>query len=183
MAESLMTKEERAEVEERKRMWAKVEKHMGLMVGVGVKVAGGEEVVRIGQSELRRLEAVQEERKRKWTERHAGEMRMVGNQGGSGAGVTAGQPGPPGTPGQPGVEPISFEVNVVGVRLVQEKHRVRHKSHEVGCQANSYWLCANRQEFLIRTQRGGLEDVFVSRRYGDFKRLAEEVRTSVDCSN
>ena len=32
------------------------------------------------------------------------------------------------------------------------------------------------KEFLIRTQRNGLGDIFVSRRYGDFKRLADEVR-------
>jgi len=132
MAESLMTKEEKAEVEERRRMWAKVEKHMGLMVGVGVKVVGGEEVVRIGQSELRRLEMAQEERKRKWTERHAGELRMLGGPDGpSGTGMT-GAPPPPGSSGPPGSEPISFEVNVIGVRVIQEKHRVRNKSHEVG---------------------------------------------------
>lgn len=32
------------------------------------------------------------------------------------------------------------------------------------------------QEFIIRTQRTGVADVFVSRRYGDFRRLAEELR-------
>lgn len=31
------------------------------------------------------------------------------------------------------------------------------------------------KEFIIRTQRTGVPDVFVSRRYGDFRRLAEEV--------
>ena len=110
MAESLMSKEERKEVEERKKMWAKVEKHMGLMVGVGVKIVGGEEVVRIGQSELRRLEMVQEERRRRWLERHGGGV------------------GPDGAP----PPPMVFEVNVVGVRVVTEKGRVRSKHHEVG---------------------------------------------------
>lgn len=106
MAESLMTKEEKKELEERKKMWAKVEKHMGLMVGVGVKVVGGEEVVRIGQGELKRLEMAQEERRKKWQERHV-------NPDGS------------------AYIPMVFEVNVVGVRVVTEKGRVRHKSHEV----------------------------------------------------
>ena len=115
-----MTKEEKKESEERKRMWAKVEKHMGLMVGVGVKVVGGEEVVRIGQSELRRLEMVQQERRRKWAEKHA-----------------VGLPPPPGSANgqnqdQPPPQHTVFEVNVVGVRVVTEKGRVRHKSHEVG---------------------------------------------------
>jgi hypothetical protein len=31
------------------------------------------------------------------------------------------------------------------------------------------------QEFLVRTTRLGVADVFVWRRYGDFKRLSEEV--------
>ena len=31
------------------------------------------------------------------------------------------------------------------------------------------------QEFIIRTRRGNMADVFVSRRYGDFKTLANEV--------
>ena len=36
-----------------------------------------------------------------------------------------------------------------------------------------------RQEFIIRTQRNGVGDTFVSRRYGDFKRLSDEVRQSL----
>lgn len=105
-----MTKEEKKEVEERKKMWAKVEKHMGLMVGVGVKVVGGEEVVRIGQGELKRLEMIQEERKRRWQERQD-------HPESAGGGLH---------------QPMVFEVNVVGVRVVSEKGRVRHKNHEVG---------------------------------------------------
>ena len=115
MAESLMTPEEKKESDEKKRMWAKVEKHMGLMVGVGVKVVGGEEVVRIGQSELRRLEQIQEERKRRWQEKHA-----VGQH--------------PGSAGGDNPHHMVFEVNVVGVRAVVEKGRVRSKSHEVSGQ-------------------------------------------------
>jgi len=54
-----------------------------------------------------------------------------------------------------------FDVNVIGVRTVINKGRIRNKVHE---------------EFLIRTKRNGVEDVFVSRRYGDFERLAETLR-------
>ncbi|WVQ85631.1 hypothetical protein IAT38_007797 [Cryptococcus sp. DSM 104549] len=135
MAESMMTKEERKEVQERKKLWAKVEKHLALMFGLGIKLTSGEEVVRIGQAELRRLEELQEQRRKKWMEKHGGEA---------------------------GGEPQSgFEVNVIGVRVVVEKGRVRSRSHE---------------EFIIRTSRSGAPDVFVSRRYGDFRRLAEELR-------
>lgn len=54
-----------------------------------------------------------------------------------------------------------FTINVVSVRNTVVKGRVRNKTHE---------------EFIVRTRRTGEEDVFVSRRYGDFVRLAETVR-------
>ncbi|WWC60567.1 uncharacterized protein I303_103141 [Kwoniella dejecticola CBS 10117] len=134
--ESLMTKEERKEIQEKKKLWIKIEKHLSLMFGIGIKLTSGEEVVRIGQSELRRLEQIQEERRKKWLEKHP--------------------------QNQAGMDPTQgFEVNVVGVRVVVEKGRVRSRSHE---------------EFIIRTRRNGVADVFVSRRYGDFKRLADELR-------
>lgn len=34
------------------------------------------------------------------------------------------------------------------------------------------------QEFIIRTRRARFPDVYVSRRYGDFRTLADEVRES-----
>lgn len=133
ISDSLMTKEEKKEAEERRKLWSKFEKHVGMMLGVGIKLVGGEEVVRIGQSELRRIEQAQEARRKKLMEKH----RLTH---------------------QP--DHITFDVNVVGVRAVREKGRVRSKQHE---------------EFIIRTQRTGVPDAFVSRRYGDFRRLAEEV--------
>lgn len=36
-------------------------------------------------------------------------------------------------------------------------------------------LSVSRKEFVIRTRRSRYEDVYVSRRYGDFKTLATEV--------
>lgn len=102
IAESLMSKDEKKEAEDRRKMWNKVEKHLGLMIGVGVKLTSGEEVVRIGQSELRRIEEAQAARKRKWAEKHSHQ------------------------------ETFTFDVNVVGVRVVSEKGRMRSKSHEVG---------------------------------------------------
>ncbi|ODO07387.1 PX domain-containing protein [Cryptococcus wingfieldii CBS 7118] len=137
VSESLMSKEELKEAQERKKLWIKVEKQLAMMFGLGIKVQGGEEVVRIGQAELRRLEALQEERKQKWMAKHGGHL-----------------------PGE--LQNTDFEVNVIGVRVVVEKGRVRNRSHE---------------EFIIRTSRAGVPDVFVSRRYGDFRRLAEEAST------
>ncbi|KAI0053525.1 hypothetical protein FA95DRAFT_447304 [Auriscalpium vulgare] len=54
-----------------------------------------------------------------------------------------------------------FEVNIVCVRTVVEKGRVRSRVHE---------------EFIIRTRRSRYADVCVSRRYGDFKTLYNELR-------
>ena len=105
-SEALMTKEERKEAEERNKLWSKVEKHTALMVGVGIKIVGGEEVVRIGQQDLRRLEEQQEVRRRRWAEQRARQMEMQTGD-------------------------MVFEVNVVGVRVVVEKGRVRSKSHDV----------------------------------------------------
>ncbi len=120
IAESLMTKEERKEVEEKKKLWAKVEKHLALMVGVGVKLTTGEEVVRIGQNDLRRLEEASEARQRRWAER-----RPPPSSAGSGSGVGTGA-GETVDPNQQ----VVFNVNVIGVRVVVEKGRVRHRSHE-----------------------------------------------------
>ncbi|KAJ3802759.1 hypothetical protein GGU11DRAFT_764142 [Lentinula aff. detonsa] len=54
-----------------------------------------------------------------------------------------------------------FEVNIVSVRTVIDKGRVRSRAHE---------------EFIIRTRRSNHLDCFVSRRYGDFRTLANELR-------
>lgn len=118
MAESLMSKEEKKEVAERAKLWNKFEKHGALMVGIGIKVVGGEEIVRIGQSELRRIEEDRETRRREWMAKRG----MTGP-------VVPGAPPPPPSTG------MVFEVNVVGVRVVSEKGRVRSKSHEV----SSHW--------------------------------------------
>ncbi|KAJ8099995.1 hypothetical protein POJ06DRAFT_255126 [Lipomyces tetrasporus] len=54
-----------------------------------------------------------------------------------------------------------FDINVVGVRVVYEKKRVRSQSH---------------LEFLIRTrQEKHRGDVYVSRRYSDFRNLHQEL--------
>lgn len=96
---SLWTPEEVYEYKQRKKIWDKAQKVLGMLFGAGVKVVGGEEVVRIGQRELRRLEKEGEERRRKWIEREKGR--------------------------------VGFEVNVVCVRTVVEKLRMRSKTHDV----------------------------------------------------
>ncbi|KAK9366414.1 hypothetical protein V1509DRAFT_629816 [Lipomyces kononenkoae] len=54
-----------------------------------------------------------------------------------------------------------FDINVVGVRVVHEKKRVRNQSH---------------LDFLIRTgQENQKDDVYVARRYSDFRILHQEL--------
>ena len=130
---SLASEEELIEFEARKKLWEKVQKQLSLLFAAGIKLKGGEEVVRIGQADLKKLELAGEEARRKQKEREA-------------------RNGP------------GFDVNVICVRTLTEKGRVRSKSHD---------------EFILRTRRPNAPDVYVSRRYGDFKRMAHEIRKQI----
>ncbi|KAI0750865.1 hypothetical protein C8Q80DRAFT_1268175 [Daedaleopsis nitida] len=110
----------------RNRLLNKLERNLSMLMTSATKLAEPEEVVRLTQSDLNRLEVLARKRA-------ARERRMKD----------------------------SFDINVVCVRSVTEKKRMRSKMHE---------------EFIIRTRRRGQHEVFVSRRYGDFKTLAEELR-------
>lgn len=59
------------------------------------------------------------------------------------------------------VTPTSFDLNVVAIRRVRVKSRMRSKVHE---------------EFLIRTRTQSIGETYVSRRYRDFFKLAESLR-------
>jgi hypothetical protein len=113
------------ELRSRQKIMAKAEKYFSLIIGAAVKVVEPEEVVRLSQRDLNRLEMLARKR--------AARMHK---------------------------EKALFEVNIVSVRTVVEKSRIRSRVHE---------------EFIIRTRRSGFKDVHVSRRYGDFKTLADEV--------
>ncbi|OCH94090.1 hypothetical protein OBBRIDRAFT_770404 [Obba rivulosa] len=110
----------------RHRLLAKIERNLGMLLTSATKLIEKEDVVRLTQRDLDRLELVA--RKRAAREKHSKDR---------------------------------FEVNVVCVRTVNEKGRVRSRVHE---------------EFIIRTRRSGQRDIFVSRRYGDFKTLAATLR-------
>lgn len=57
--------------------------------------------------------------------------------------------------------PIVFDLNVVAIRRVKVKSRMRSKVHE---------------EFVIRTRSQSTGEVYVSRRYRDFSKLAQSLR-------
>jgi hypothetical protein len=97
---SLASEEELIEYHARRKLWEKMQKQLAMLFGAGIKLTSGEEVVRINQGDLRKLEIAGEEARKKMLERQA---RM----------------GP------------GFDVNVICVRNVVEKGRVRSKNHDV----------------------------------------------------
>ncbi|KAF7292459.1 PX-domain-containing protein [Mycena chlorophos] len=111
----------------RLRLLAKAERNLSMFFSAATKLMEPEEVVRLTQTDLDRLEAAAAKRQAKMA----------------------------------GVVKDLFEVNIVSVRTVVDKGRVRSRVHE---------------EFIVRTRRSNFPDVFVSRRYGDFRALAIELR-------
>ncbi|KAG2118724.1 uncharacterized protein F5147DRAFT_666518 [Suillus discolor] len=103
-----------------------MERNFALFFSAGTKLAEKEEVVRLNQHDLDRLEQLAKKR-----QAQLAKHRDV------------------------------FEVNIVCVRNITDKGRVRSRVHE---------------EFIIRTRLSEDSEVCVSRRYGDFKTLADELR-------
>ncbi|KAH9951572.1 hypothetical protein B0H21DRAFT_181176 [Amylocystis lapponica] len=110
----------------RNRTLAKFERNLSMLITSATKLVEKEEVVRLTQADLNRLEMLAKRRAAR--EKRSKDV---------------------------------FEVNVVCVRTVIEKGRMRSRAHE---------------EFIVRTRRSHQPDVCVSRRYGDFKTLAAELR-------
>ncbi|KAF8897555.1 hypothetical protein BD779DRAFT_1491491 [Infundibulicybe gibba] len=110
----------------RAKLLVKTERNLALFLGSATKLVEREEVVRLSQADLERLELIAAKRRAR--------IKTVKDV---------------------------FEVNIVSVRTVVDKGRMRSRAHE---------------EFIVRTRRSHFPDIFVSRRYGDFKTLASELR-------
>jgi PX-associated len=95
---ALFPEEEDAERTGRAKSLAKLEKHMCLLLGSALKLSEAEEVVRLSQKDLDRLEAMASLRLR----RSKGKDHIK-----------------------------AFDVNIVCIRTVSERGRVRTKQHEV----------------------------------------------------
>ena len=91
--------EERSEEATRLKLLARVERNLSLLVGAGTKLVEPEEVVRLKQSDLDRLEGLAQKRKAKLMK-----------------------------------QKDTFEVNIVSVRTVIDKGRMRSRVHEVRSQ-------------------------------------------------
>ncbi|KAF9485334.1 hypothetical protein BDN70DRAFT_871354 [Pholiota conissans] len=109
----------------RKKLLAKIERNLSLFINAATKLAEPEEVVRLSQTDLDRLEILAKKR----------QARLAKAKD-------------------------FFEVNIIGVRTVVDRGRMRSRAHE---------------EFIIRTRRSRYPDVYTSRRYGDFRTLAAEL--------
>ncbi|KAF8204999.1 hypothetical protein BJ912DRAFT_1018228 [Pholiota molesta] len=109
----------------RKKLLGKIERNLSLFINAATKLVEPEEVVRLSQTDLDRLEFLAKKR----------QARLAKAKD-------------------------FFEVNIIGVRTVVDKGRMRSRAHE---------------EFIIRTRRSRYPDVYTSRRYGDFRTLAAEL--------
>ncbi|BGP17909.1 hypothetical protein JCM10213_003916 [Rhodosporidiobolus nylandii] len=151
VSRNISSSDDREADSKRKRIAGKVEKHLGLIMSAAIKLTendGREEVVRIEDDGTMHtgLPASQD----------SGRGTPPGFGGvGLGGGRKRGQLT------QAEKKDEDFSINVVSVRNMVVKGRVRNKAHE---------------EFIVRTRRKGQPDVYVARRYGDFVRLAETLR-------
>ncbi|GAA5848790.1 hypothetical protein JCM3766R1_005309 [Sporobolomyces carnicolor] len=141
VSRNITSSDEREGDTKRRKIAGKVEKHLGLVMSAAIKLTengGREEVVRIEDdgSTHTGVPASQQEQ-------GALPVKKRGN-------LTKAD-----------TKEDNFSINVVSVRNMVVKGRIKNKSHE---------------EFIVRTRRKGKEDVFVARRYGDFVRLAETLR-------
>ncbi|GAA5856145.1 hypothetical protein JCM8547_003002 [Rhodosporidiobolus lusitaniae] len=144
VSRNISSSDDREADTKRKRIAGKVEKHLGLIMSAAIKLTendGREEVVRIEDDGTS----------------HTGAPASQEGLGGVGLGGTRKR----GNLTTAEKKDEEFSINVVSVRNVVVKGRMRSKSHE---------------EFIVRTRRKGQPDVYVARRYGDFVRLAETLR-------
>ncbi|KAF8351436.1 hypothetical protein F5887DRAFT_937457 [Amanita rubescens] len=106
-----------------RKPFAKADRNIALFLSSAIKLVEPEQVVRLSQSDLERLENLAKKRVKK-------------------------------------TKDDVFEVNVVGIRTVIDRGRMRSRAHD---------------EFVVRTRRTDYNDVYVSRRYGDFRTLVKEL--------
>jgi len=138
LARNISTSDDREEMSKRRKITGKFEKHLGLILSAAIKMTdngGKEEVIRI-------------------SDYFDGQGNPLPQN------PQAGKSLPP-IPRSVIEKDMIFSVNVVTVRTIVVKGRLRNSS---------------REEFLIRTVRKGYPDLYVSRRYGAFYKLAENLR-------
>ena len=122
----------------RLKILAKIERNLAMFFTSGTKLVEPEELVRLSQSDLVRLESAIKKKRTKAKD--------------------------------------IFDVNIVCIRTVTDKGRVRSRVHDVSLFFPPLVpQLTPLQEFIIRTRLSNHREICVSRRYGDFKTLADEV--------
>jgi hypothetical protein len=150
VSRNISSSNDREEDTKRKRIAGKIEKHLGLIMSAATKLTDNE-----GREEVVRIEE-------DGTATAGVPASQAQAQGGTEEkdATTTKQPVSY-TAGLPKQE--TFGINVVSVRNKIVKGVLKNRHHE---------------DFIVRTRRTGWEDIYVSRRYGDFTRLAETVSTA-----
>lgn len=155
MARNISVNDEREEETgvqtKRHKLAGKADKHIGLLISSAVKLAdngGREEVVRI--VEVRTAPVPSQ------ISNDAGPPPLPPKDAQPRASTSSARP----DASKAQVPHHGFEVNVISVRTVTVKSRLRKSKHE---------------EFIVKTSRPNAPDVYVARRYGDFVSLSEIV--------
>ncbi|PWN50886.1 hypothetical protein IE53DRAFT_410573 [Violaceomyces palustris] len=148
---NISSTDDRTESTKRRRLANKMEKYFVLLMGAAIHVKGvGEEVVKIGDRDRKKMAVMEARRK-------AALGGVVPSPHDSRPGSSSSH--------HSHNQLTSFDINVISVRNVVTRGRIRNRVHE---------------EFIIRTRRvtpgSAPTDVYVSRRYGDFARLADTLR-------
>lgn len=135
LSRNISTSDERDHPTKRRRLTGKLEKHLGLIMSASIKLSDNN-----GQEDV---------------------VRVTGVAAASAAAGPDKDKDLPPVPIQQADRDARFQVNVVTIRTIVTKGRLRSSSH---------------QEFIIRVRRKNMPDSFVSRRYGDYYKLAEQLR-------
>lgn len=149
VARNISTSDEREHDTKRRRVAGKVEKHLGLVMSAAIKLVenGGREEVVRIEDDGTSHAGAPATQQKAANEPNAG-LVMLKKRGALTMVERADE---------------TFSINVVSVRTQSTKTRMRTtKKHE---------------EFIVRTRRKGEADIYVARRYGEFVRLAETVRS------
>ncbi|KAK4051758.1 hypothetical protein OIO90_004582 [Microbotryomycetes sp. JL221] len=147
---NISTSDDRDQLTKRQKVSSKFEKHLGLVMSAAIKLKeneGREEVVRVeDDGQIRNALPATQTNRYSHQQSHQTQSSIDSTNTKSMNSTTKEE---------------EFSINVVSVRNFIVKGRVRNKTHE---------------EFIVRTRQRGHQDVYVARRYGDFKRLADTLR-------
>lgn len=169
-AQQLNKGERKERTTKRSKVAGKLEKHLGLVLSAAVRLAenaGHEEVVRVDDSGrlTNGLPASQQPPQLRRNMTDGIQPAVLSDHAQPETGTVK-------------VPQADFDVNVVSVRIQSsgESSSSSSGSRFLGYGPRRRPLARVHEEFIVRTRRKGLPDIYVAHRYGDFARLADDLR-------